>query len=272
MQPALMRRVQRYGWDKASSVYEDAWRESLAPAQRRLLDEADLRPGERVLDVACGTGLVTFPAAAAVGPGGRVTGLDLSKQMVERATVEARRRRLDNVEFRRVGAESIDEPESSYDVALCALGLMYFPDPVEALRRMANAVRPGGRIVAAVWGERRNCGWAEIFPIVDARVETDVCPLFFRLGTGETLRHEMEQAGLKDVNLTRILAPLPYATEDDALAAAFAGGPVALAYDRFDDDTRASAHGEYLRSIAGFRGPDGYRIPGEFVVATAQVR
>ena len=60
--------------------------------------------------------------------------------------------------------------EGSFDAAVCALGLMYVPDPGRAAVSMAKAVRSGGRVVATVWGERRNCGWAEIFPIVDARV------------------------------------------------------------------------------------------------------
>ena len=60
--------------------------------------------------------------------------------------------------------------EGGFDAAVCALGLMYLPDPGEAVASMARATRPGGRVVATVWGERRNCGWAELFPIVDARV------------------------------------------------------------------------------------------------------
>ena len=74
MQPGLQRRVQRYGWDRAAAAYEPSWQEQLAPAHELMLQMAGLRPGERVLDVACGTGLVSFRAAAAVGAGGAVVG------------------------------------------------------------------------------------------------------------------------------------------------------------------------------------------------------
>ena len=67
MDARLQRRVQRYGWDKASEHYEQFWARQLAPAHALLLDVAALSPGESVLDVACGTGLVTFAAARAVG-------------------------------------------------------------------------------------------------------------------------------------------------------------------------------------------------------------
>src|SRR3989442_12636319 len=85
MDARLQRRVQRYGWDKASRDYERYWRQQLAPAQARLLAPADLRPGERGLDVACGTGLVAFPAAHALGPGGAGLGTDISQDMGRRA-------------------------------------------------------------------------------------------------------------------------------------------------------------------------------------------
>ena len=89
MEARLQRRVQRYGWDKAAPCYEQSWHRQLAPAQTRLLALAALRPGERVIDVACGTGLVTFAAAAAVGPEGTVVGTDISDAMVAHARTRA---------------------------------------------------------------------------------------------------------------------------------------------------------------------------------------
>ena len=268
MDPRLQLRVQRYGWDRAAPVYDRAWRRQLAPAQELLLRKADLRSGEDVAELACGSGLVTREAARAVGQGGRVVATDLADRMVELTQEMAEEEGLQQVETRRMDAGSLDLPDASFDASLCALGLMYLPDPDPAMAEMARVLRPGGRAVAAVWGERKRCGWAEVFPIVDARVETDVCPLFFQLGTGETLRHRMEAAGLEDLDVTRIDSPIEYESADDVLEAAFAGGPVAMAYHRFDDDTRREVHDEYLASIEPYRTDDGgYRIPGEFVVA-----
>jgi hypothetical protein len=76
------------------------------------------------------------------------------------------------------------------------------------------------------------------------------------------------EAGFIDVRSERLDVELGYAGDDEALGAAFRGGPVALAYDRFDDATRQAVHGEYLRSIAAYRIGEGYGIPGEFVVVT----
>jgi ubiquinone/menaquinone biosynthesis C-methylase UbiE len=270
MDARLQLRVQRYGWDRAAALYDRTWRRQLAPAQDLLLEMADLQPGEEVVEVACGSGIVTLRAAGAVGPRGRVVGTDLSEGMLEEARRAAEGAGAGNVDLQRLGAEALGMPDGGFDAALCSLGLMYVSDPLAALREMGRVLRAGGRAVVAVWGERSRCGWADIFPIVDARVETEVCPLFFQLGTGETLRLHMEAAGFQEVEARRIATTLEYSSPEEALAAAFEGGAVALAYSRFDEDTRAEAHREYLASIAPYMTDGGYRIPGEFVVARAR--
>jgi ubiquinone/menaquinone biosynthesis C-methylase UbiE len=270
MDARLQLRVQRYGWDRAAADYEGGWAVQLRPAQNRLMAMADLQPGERVLDLAAGTGLITFPAAQAVGPEGTVVATDISDAMVAMVKGEAARRGLAQVSAQRADAESFPFEEASFDAVLCGLGLMYAPDPVASLTGGHRVLRPGGRYVAAVWGDRRRCGWAEIFPIVEKRVSSEVCPLFFQLGTGEALALRMEMTGYHDIATERITTELEYDSADAALGAAFIGGPVAMAYSRFDEATRAEAHAEYLASIAGYRRGDGYRIPGEFVVVRGE--
>jgi len=147
---------------------------------------------------------------------------------------------------------------------------MCVPDPDAAVREMGRVLRPEGRAVAAVWGERRRCRWAEIFPIVDARVDSDVCLLFFQLGTGDHLSVAMTKAGFRKVEGRRIETTLEYAGPDEALEGAFAGGPIAMAYSRFDDLTRDQVHQEFLDSLAPFREGEGYRIPGQFVVTRGE--
>jgi ubiquinone/menaquinone biosynthesis C-methylase UbiE len=270
MDAALQRRVQRYGWDRAAESYEAFWAAQLRPAQQLLLERAALQTGEHVIDVACGTGLVAREAARAVGPTGRVVGTDLSQKMVDRTLSEAAAEGLRNIEGRRMDAESLDFPDATFDVGLCALGLMYVPDVQRALAELRRVTKPGGRLVAAVWGARKHCGWAEIFPIVESRVQSDVCPLFFALGTGEELARHFVQAGYAGVAMDRITTFLEYASPDEAVGAAFVGGPVAMAYSRFDETTKADAHREYLDSIEPYRVDGAYRLPGEFVVVSGR--
>jgi ubiquinone/menaquinone biosynthesis C-methylase UbiE len=269
MEPKLQRRIQRQGWDLAAADYEPLWQEQLAAAHRHLLAAAALASGEQVLDVACGTGIVALEAARAVAPHGRVLGTDLSPRMIEAAAQRAQQAHLSNVAFARMDAEALDLPAASFDAVLCALGLMYMPQPERALLEMRRVLRPGGRIVVAVWGERSCCGWSALFPIVDDEVTSEVCPLFFRLGQHDVLARLCADAGFDAVQPHRITAALDYADAGQACAAAFVGGPVALAWSRFDDRVRARVCERYLQAIEPWRSGQGYRVPGEFVIVAA---
>jgi SAM-dependent methyltransferase len=266
----LQRRVQRYGWDLAVHAYARHWHGPLAGVQGELLALAAPAAGEAVLDVACGTGVVSVAAARAVGPTGRVLGVDLADRMVQAASQRADDLGLSNATFERMDAEQLGLPDASVDLALCALGLMYLPDPDAALRELHRVLRPGGRAVLAVWGERARCGWAALFGIVDAEVRSEVCPLFFGLGQGEALAHRCTAAGLHVTLQRRRRDSLDYADAAEACAAAFAGGPVALAWSRFDSATRERVQSRYLEAISPWRDGTRYRVPAEYVIVVAR--
>ncbi|MEO6197422.1 MAG: dimethylmenaquinone methyltransferase, partial [Dehalococcoidia bacterium] len=151
------------------------------------------------------------------------------------------------------------------DAVSCILGLMYPADPQRAIEQMFRVTRTGGSAVAAVWGRRDRCGWAEIFPIIDARIESDVCPMFFQLGNPGALTYAFKATGFGDLHEERVDRPLSFASEHEVLAAVFAGGPVALPYSKFSPEMKEEVHGEYVASIQEFRSGDGFEIPGEFV-------
>jgi SAM-dependent methyltransferase len=266
----LQRRIQRYGWDLAAAHYEALWRGQLAAVQQALLDRARLAPGERVLDIACGTGLVTLAAAEAVGRSGEVVGVDLSGGMVDAARERAGTRGATNARFARMDAERLALPDAAFDVALCSLGLMYLADPEVGLAEMLRVLRPGGRAVIAVWGEAARCGWSAVFRIVDAEVASDVCPLFFRFGQPGVLARLFTDAGFEAIDERRLDATLDYGDADEACGAAFIGGPVALAWSRFGEDVRSRVCHSYLEAIEPWRDDRAYRLPGEFVVVAAR--
>ena len=266
MKPDLQRRIQRYGWDKAAPYYETGWQEQLWSAQESLLVEVNPTSGERLLDVSCGTGLVTIPIAAIIHPSGSVIGIDLSEGMIREAESRIEHKDLDNIQFKHMDAEELKFSENLFDAVICSLGLMYYPNPQKALREMYRVLKPGGRMAALVWGAREECGWAEIFPIVDRRVQTDVCPLFFQMGTGNTLSDAFKSTGFTNILSKRFTSTLYFRSDEEACVAAFLGGAVALAYQKFDDRTKQEVHQEYLASIDKYREDRSYNVPGEFVI------
>ena len=269
MKPELQKRVQRYGWDRASKYYESSWQEQLKPAHDTLLNIADLRTGEHVIDIAAGTGLISFPLAKLIGESGKVIAPDISEEMVNIGNEAVKHTEAKNISFERMDAEDINYNENTFDVATCALGLMYFPDPDTSLTEIYRVLKPGGRAVVAVWGSRKNCGWSGVFPIVDERVKTDVCPMFFNLGENDTIKYPFEKAGFKDISIKRIKTTLFYSSSEEACDASFIGGPVSMAYSRFDEATKIAARAEFIKSIEPFKTKNGYEIPGEFVIGSA---
>lgn len=266
MEDALQRRVQRYGWDKASVYYENSWQQQLKPAHDVLFALSKIEAGEKIVDVACGTGLISFRALEVTGQEGYVVGTDLSDKMVEISARTVEENKLRNIAFERMDAEELKLPDDEFDVALCALGLMYVPSPVNALKEMQRVLKPGGRCISAVWGKRNSCGWADIFEIVDRRVASEVCPMFFNLGNEAVLERSFEAAGFSAIRTERICTVLRYNSANEACAAVFEGGPVALAYFKFSADVQKEAREEYLMSIAQYRNGDSYAVPGEFVI------
>jgi SAM-dependent methyltransferase len=133
-----------------------AYEELLVPAlfqewRSRLIAAAQIEPGDRVLDVACGTGVLARAAAARVGPRGSVTGLHPSPGMLAVA-----RQLAPEIEWRHGVAESLPLPHQSFDVAVSQFGLMFFTDRRQAVREMLRVLPSGGRIAVAVWDSLDN--------------------------------------------------------------------------------------------------------------------
>jgi ubiquinone/menaquinone biosynthesis C-methylase UbiE len=267
MEADLQRRIQRYGWDKAALYYEKFWQKQLRPAQDRMLEIAKLSAGEKIIDIACGSGLISFKAAEQTGSKGFLLGTDISDSMINICRQTALEKNLSNISFERMDAEELKVKDGEYDVSLCALGLMYVPDPLKALKEMYRVVKPGGRAVALVWGQRDHCGWADIFEIVDRRVSSEVCPMFFNLGNKDMLQRNFDAAGFSNVLSEKMNVVLEYDSDKDACGAAFAGGPVALAYNKFSEEVKEEVHKEYLDSIRSYKDNTSYLVPGEFVIA-----
>jgi ubiquinone/menaquinone biosynthesis C-methylase UbiE len=238
----------------------------LKPAHDKLFAIVKIHSGEKIIDVACGTGLISFRAMHATGKNGVVLGTDISDKMVEMANEKVVENNWSNIGFERMDAEELKVDDDEFDVALCALGLMYIPNPVIALKEMRRSIVPGGRCAVAVWGKRSSCGWADIFEIVDKRVSSEVCPLFFNTGNEGMLEKCYVIAGFSDVHIERINTLLHYNSGEGACSAAFEGGPVALAYFKFSEEIKKEIREEYLSSIEQYKKGNSYTVPGEFVV------
>jgi SAM-dependent methyltransferase len=141
-------------YNAAADRYDDPRLSFWERFGRRTIERLGLEPGMRVLDVCCGSGASALVAAERVGPAGRVLGVDLAANLVSRARVKARIRRLDNVEFQVGDFERLDVPPESFDAVVCVFGIFFVPDMWGALRRLWRWLKPGGRLAVTTWGPR----------------------------------------------------------------------------------------------------------------------
>ena len=144
-------------WDKISNLYLEEVDQRFVPVIEGVIDRAAIRPGESVLDLGTGTGSVALRVASKVGEDGRVVGNDISQEMLGLAAHKAKELDITNVEFQEGRAENIPAEDSSFDVVLASLSLMYVIDRGAAAREIGRVLRPGGRLVAAVWAAPDRC-------------------------------------------------------------------------------------------------------------------
>ncbi|MSQ28324.1 MAG: methyltransferase domain-containing protein [Dehalococcoidia bacterium] len=147
--PDLHRRIQRYGWDLAVAPYQEFWLSALEPCAARALSLVSLRPGEKVLDIATGTGTAALLAADLVGASGGVVATDLAGRMVAAVQAETERRGVTWLECWRADTEALPFDDATFDVVTCVLGLMYPAEPIEGDGRNVPCGpprRPGGRL------------------------------------------------------------------------------------------------------------------------------
>jgi len=144
-------------WDGISEIYPGEIDRRFAPVIDAVMARAGLTIGERVLDLGTGTGAVAQRAAAIVGPGGNVVAMDISPQMLAMARARSAAGGCANVTLQEGRAEAIPADAGSFDVVLASLSLMYVIDREAAAREIARVLRPGGRLVAAVWAGPDEC-------------------------------------------------------------------------------------------------------------------
>jgi len=209
----------REQWSQAAKSWARAAEEedkgASAEAARWMLEAAELRPGQRVLELACGAGRVGLQAASRVGPDGTVLCSDFSEAMVEAAGERAERLGVPNVETRLLDAQQLDLPDDEFDVVLCRFGYMLMADPQAALRESARVLKPEGKLALIVWGTAGQNPWLwlvieALIDRLDAPPPEPGAPGPFSLGEVARLRSLVEGAGLAGVEVAELATEQPY--------------------------------------------------------------
>ena len=235
--------------------------------------------GSRALDLGCGFGDTTQRIAELVGPEGEVTGLDVSEPFVDLARREAEG--VAKVSFA-VADVQVADLGGPYDYAFSRMGLMFFANPVQALRNVRSALAPGGRLCAVVWRRKLDNEWVRraeevVAGYLDHPEETDepTCgPGPFSMADADTLSEQLQIAGFEGISLRRCDLPLKIGNDlDHAVEFNMALGPAGevlrLWGDRVDE-IRPAIAAEIRAALADFNGPDGVLGPASTWIVSAR--
>ena len=241
-----------------------------------LLDRAAIRPGERVLELACGPGGAGLSAAARVAPNGEVVLSDVVAEMTAIAAQRAAAREITNVRTLVLDLEEIHQPDASYDVVICREGLMFAVDPARAVEEIRRVLRPRGRLSVAVWGPRADNPWlGVVFDAVSALVGRPVpppgVPEPFSLGDRAQLAQLLRAAEFADVEVTEHATPLRAGSFDEWWGRTSSlAGPLAAILAMLPQESLDALQTRLAAAVEEYTTADGVELPGLSLVASAR--
>ncbi len=232
----------------------------------RLADAADVRPGDRFLDVGCGTGVVAREAALRVGPGGRVVGFDLNESMLAVA-----KRMRPEIEWRQGDAIQLPFEDESFDAVVSQFMLMFVADRVGVIKEMWRVLAPGGRLVAAVWmAFERSLGDVALAKIARRLIGDDAAESFkapYVLGDEDELLGLFHAAGLTDARVETREGSFFFPTIDEMVRVWVKGWVLA----DMDNDTYAALLKEAHTDLKHFCNDVGeIKMPMDALIVTAR--
>lgn len=279
MDLAEYRQVSRDTWQRMASGWDRRrdwmWDVSRAIGEH-MVAKLDPRPGQTVLELACGTGETGFAAAARLGDEGKLIATDFAPEMVEATRRRAQELGLRNVELRVMDAEQMDLGDDSVDGVLCRWGYMLMADPAGALAETRRVLRDGGRLSLSVWGPPQDNPWAALggsalVALGHIPAPEPGAPGIFAMSDKQRIRELVTGAGFGDPGIEAV--QITYRFEDFEDYWRFLGdlaGAIALVLARLSDDERSQLHDTIEQNAHPYRQNDGsYTMPGVALNAVA---
>ena len=265
----------RSTWEKAApgwAKWEGEFSAGLSAATDALIDMAAIRPGMRVLDLACGAGNQTIQTARRVGPSGSVVACDISATMLDHVHQNAAAANLKNIETLESAAEDLDERLPPFDAAISRLGLMLFPSPGRALKALQHVLKPDARFAALVFTTpESNPFMARSMAVLLRRAGKSPPkpgqPGLFALGGKGILEGLMRDSGLVQIQTKLVTASLnlPSASHASEMMREAFGAYRAVVAD-LSDTEKLKAWNEVYECHKQFEGVDGFRAQFDFII------
>ncbi len=261
--PARFKEQERAGFNLVADRYEDAM-EAMTPVTNRMLALAQLQAGQRVLDVATGPGILARAIAGSEGAAIQVVGVDIAEEALNVARHRASQAGYDSLTFQVEDAENLSFENEVFDRIVCSMGLMHFPQPEKALTEMIRVLKPGGRLVAAVWGQAEQAPFIQVALATLARtfpppkVER---PSIFRFGQPEILAKLLGEAGFSQVQTEPVIINITVEDPEDYWKRFLgAAGITAVALAKQPPETLTRLETDSASDLAPYQAANGFDL------------
>lgn len=251
------------GWDK----WDNYFSRNMTFINHRLVADARLRPGMRVLDLGSGTGYPALLAGDVVGPEGSVVGIDLAQSMLAVAARKAKALGMHHVSFRAGDATALPFEAASFDAVISRFCLMFLPEIPKALKDMARVLKPGGYVAAAVWSTPEKNPFVRvpmdvIKTIIPLPPPDPEAPGIFRLAKPGDLTGMLEGAGLPSLSEEEFLADVTYATAEEFFNSLMdIAAPIQNLFSTLTAEQKAQAERGIIEAVNAYRRQDRIVLP-----------
>jgi len=217
----------------------------------RTIERLALARGATVLDVGCGSGASALPAAVAVGPAGRVVGIDLAERLLTLARAKAAHRNLGNVDFRTGDMERLEFPDASFDAVVCVFAIFFVTDMAKQVRALWRLVRPGGRLAITTWGPRMWEPASSVWWAAVQQVRPDLVPTvnpWERVTTPPALRQLLTDGGVGEAEIVAESGEQALRSPDDWWSIVLGSG-YRWTVEQMDQDSAARVRAATLAAL-----------------------
>lgn len=265
------------GWQLAGTAPE-LFERFIVPAfmetSQALVALAALKAGDRVLDVASGTGIIARLAASAVGTTGTVVGADVNEGMLNMARKVPQNHEGPPIVWEQCDASSLTFPDASFDVVLCQYGLEFFADRAAGLRELARVLASDGRLVVRVWRAlERQPFYVALMEALDRHVRVgagDLIRAAFQLSSADELRDLATDAGFRDVHVRLTTNPLRFPSLEDYVLGYLSATPIASDVAAMEASDRVALTEDVASALQYFIDDGGLAVPTESHVVMAR--
>ncbi|WP_120497297.1 class I SAM-dependent methyltransferase [Kiloniella sp. EL199] len=283
---ATFKQTEIEDWEHAASAWHrwiPAVNDFLSVATDIMLDQADIKTGYHVLDIAAGDGSQSIMAAERVGKTGSVLATDISPAFVKLARNVVQKQGIENITAEVMDAENLALKDNSFDAAISRLGMMFLPDPLRGLQEIHRVLKPSGSFAAVVFTTADKSPFFTIPPQVirdqlNLHTPSDMSPGQkthqpgpFALGTPDVFADLFSQAGFVNIEQEVIEAPLRFKTTEDFVQWR---RDIAVSLQRMltglDRETQERIWQDVTEAMRQFETSDGFETPSEFLICSGQ--